>query len=93
MGVATARDNELHNMVHKLVSDESVPVKLARIEERLINHSSFMQEAVVEMRTHREAHEKRISSLERWRSWLIGAGAVVSAVISFVITKLTSNKS
>ena len=74
------------------MSEEPIAVKLARIEERLINHNSFLHEAVGEMRSHRAAHEKRIGSLERTRSWAMGAVAVMSAGVSYLITKLTSNK-
>lgn len=32
-------------------------------------------------------HEKRLSALERWRSYVLGAGAVLAALFSWLVAR------
>lgn len=39
---------------------------------------------------HRDEHEERITSLEKWRAYVLGIAAIVSALIATFSTKLTT---
>ena len=57
---------------------ESIDVRLARMEEKLDILLVPLKKTVD------EDHENRLSSLERWRSYLAGAALVISAAIGWI---------
>lgn len=59
--------------------------RLARIEERCDHILTILTED----HAARDKHEARISSLERWRSWLFGLAAAVTASFSYLFSKTT----
>lgn len=42
--------------------------------------------------TRLDKMEEKIDDLQSFKSWIIGAGAAISAFVSFIVTWLTSHK-
>lgn len=59
-------------------------VATARLEERNAHVAELFERHVDDIQKYREASEKRITGLERFRSKLVAMGAVVGAIVSFL---------
>jgi hypothetical protein len=51
----------------------SIDAVLARMEERQIQNGEKLDSTIARL----ESHDARISALERWRTWILGAAAVI----------------
>ncbi len=54
---------------------------LVRIDERM----GRVQEGLTEIKETLSMHDKRLSALERWRAYVLGAAAVVAILISIIV--------
>lgn len=66
------------------MSEDSVDTRLGRIEGQL----SLIIGMQTEYNAQTASLAKRIGSLERSKSYFLGAAAVVSAVVGFAVTKI-----
>ena len=65
-------------------SDKQILVALGRLEGKV--DSLITRQAVHDEELQR--HDVRLRQLEQGRSWLLGAAAVIGAIVSFAASKL-----
>lgn len=82
-------DEKSHNDIYRAIGTVTAKIEALHDEIHQIRISQLASEKrwVEEMKSLREDHiayGKRIASLERWKTWIIGAGMGVVLVIALV---------
>lgn len=64
--------------------DQPLGERVARLEAVLPEIRDELREMRKMLSGRLDEHEQRITSLERWRSWVLGAAATVGAAASYL---------
>jgi len=72
--------------------DQPLGERVARLEAILPEIRDELREMRKMLSERLDEHEQRITSLERWRSWVLGAAAAVGAAASYLWRWITAKE-